>query len=61
MDFRITNEGSVIVFTPLTGAAKAFLDRCDTEGWQWMGPSLVVDHRPAADLLEWIKAEGLNW
>jgi hypothetical protein len=61
MDFKITNEGTVIVFTPLTAAAKDFLSRCDTESWQWMGPSLVVDHRPASDLLEFIRAEGLNW
>jgi hypothetical protein len=60
MDFNIRNEGSVIVFTPLTKAADAFLERCDITDWQWMGPSLVVDHRPAVALVEAMQAEGLE-
>jgi hypothetical protein len=59
-DFKVHNEGSVIVFTPLTEAAEAFLERCDTESWQWMGPSLVVDHRPAVALVEAMQEEGLE-
>jgi hypothetical protein len=60
-DFKIENQGTIIVFTPLTKAAEAFLERCDTAPWQWMGPSLVVDHRPAGMLLYHIKDEGLSW
>lgn len=59
-DFKVTNEGTVVVFTPLTEAAEAFLERCDSEPWQYLGPSLVVDHRPARDLLDAIRSEGLE-
>ena len=59
-DFRIRDEGTVVIFTPLTKDAEAFLERCDSEPWQWVGPSLVVDHRPAMDLIEAIRMEGLE-
>jgi hypothetical protein len=59
-DIQVRNEGTVMVFTPLSEAGKAFLGALETEDWQWMGPSLVVDHRPAYDLLEAMKSEGLE-
>lgn len=59
-DFKINDQGTVVVFTPLTEAAKTFLERCDSEPWQYLGPSLVVDHRPARDLIGYIQQEGLT-
>ena len=59
-DIQVRNEGTVMVFTPLSEAGKAFISALETEDWQWMGPSLVVDHRPAYDLLEAMKSEGLE-
>ena len=59
-DFKIKDEGTVVIFTPLTLAAEAFLERCDAERWQFMGVSLVVDHRPAQNLIEIIRSEGLE-
>jgi len=60
-DFTIRDEGTVIVFTPNTETAQTWLNSfCVIEDWQWMGPSFVVDHRPARDLLEAILEEGLT-
>jgi hypothetical protein len=59
-DFRISDEGTVVVFTPLSQAAQDFLDCCQTESWQWLGPSLVVDHRPAHGLLTEIINQGME-
>jgi len=51
-DFRIRNEGTVVMFTPLTESARNFLrDNVESESWQWMGESLCVDHRMAHELL----------
>lgn len=51
-DFLIRNEGTVVMFTPISDAAKTFLrEQVQSESWQWMGESLCVDHRPAYDLL----------
>lgn len=51
-DFLIRDEGTVVMFTPVSEAAKNFLrDNVQSEPWQWMGESLCVDHRPARELL----------
>lgn len=57
-DFRIRNEGTVVMFTPMTEAARQFLrDKVQSESWQWMGDSLCVDHRVAWDLLHVLKTD----
>ncbi len=61
MDVRIVNDGSVIGFTPLTPAAQEFFDeRIETESWQWMGPTLWVDHRTVEALVDGMLSEGLE-
>jgi hypothetical protein len=59
-DIQVRNEGTVMVFTPISETGTQFLNALETEDWQWIGPSLVVDHRPAYDLLEGMKMEGLE-
>jgi hypothetical protein len=59
-DFRISDQGTIVMFTPLTEAGKDFLARCDSEPWQWLGPSLCVDRRPAIELANYAKMEGLT-
>jgi hypothetical protein len=55
-DILIRDFGSIWSFTPQTEAATNFMDELGTEGWQWLGGSLHVDHRPAHDLLAHIEA-----
>jgi hypothetical protein len=60
-DFQVENHGSVWMFTPLTLAAKKFLDEnVASEGWMWMGNSLCVDHRPALDFVSYLEEEGFT-
>lgn len=55
----VTSHGSVVTFTPLTEEAKAWFDEnVQSEGWQWIGASLGVDHRMANLLAEGLVAEG---
>ena len=61
MDIIITDRGWLVGFTPLsTPAQEWFADNVGSEPWQWMGPTLWVDHRPAQQLLDGIQAEGFD-
>ncbi len=60
MDVRIVDDGSVIGLTPLTPAAQEFFDTIETESWQWMGPTLWVDHRTVEALVVGMLSEGLE-
>lgn len=54
-DILVANGGSVWSFRGLTEAGKAYLrDDLETEGWQWLGERLVLDHRAAFDLVHHI-------
>jgi hypothetical protein len=44
-----------------TGAARSWADEyLDTEGWQWMGNTLWVDHRVAPNLVRLAGHHGLS-
>ena len=49
-DFIIYNEGSILLFRPLTDAAREWLEEHVQEDAQWFGGALVVEHRFAGDL-----------
>ena len=52
-DFVMDNYGSIIGITPVTPAARDWLDEnCASEPWQWMGETLNVDCRCAESLLD---------
>lgn len=54
-DIVIRDFGSVWAFTGQTDAGRAFLrDEVQSEGWQWHGSNLMVDHRPAHGLYDHI-------
>jgi hypothetical protein len=54
--FKIMNEGSIVLFEPLTDAARGWwTDNVDPEAQTW-GRSYVVEHRYAGDIMEGIKA-----
>jgi len=59
-DVLIANDFSVFVFTPLTPAAKQWVaENVQSESWQWLGASLVVETRYAWGLAEGMLADGL--
>lgn len=59
-DVWVRNEGTVVQFLPLSDAAREWIDQnVQSEDWQWMGRSLVVDHRYAGNLIEGMQGAGL--
>lgn len=49
--FKLRNEGTVVVFTPMTDEAMELVHNIlSIESWQWFGRSFVVDHRYAEDV-----------
>jgi hypothetical protein len=59
---RISDEGSVVLFTPDNTQEKQWLDENTTyEPYQWLGPSLVVEHRFAVDIVEGVKEAGFKF
>lgn len=51
-DIVVRDYGTMWSFTGQTEAGRGYLaDDLQTEGWQWHGTVLMVDHRPARDLL----------
>jgi len=59
-DVLIANDFSVFVFTPMTARAKQWFEtNIESEPWQWMGASLVVDRRFAWGLGQGLKDAGL--
>jgi hypothetical protein len=51
VDVLVSNQGTIFTFTPLTSAAREWIEEnVASEGWQWLGGSLCVEHRYASDL-----------
>jgi hypothetical protein len=56
----IIDQGTLVGFNPRTEEAKQwFADNVTSEGWQWMGSTLWVDHRMAGPLIDGLAREGL--
>jgi len=54
--FEIRNEGSIVLFEPLTDEARGWwTDNVDPEA-QTFGNAYAVEHRYAPDIIEGIKA-----
>lgn len=61
VDVTVNDAGSIVQFTPISNAAKAwFNDNVQSESWQWLGNALGVDHRYAEDLIGGLIAEGFE-
>lgn len=57
-DFLFIDHGSIVGFTPLSDEAREWMDdNVQSEGWQWMGRTLMVDARMGMPLLEAIEDE----
>ena len=59
-DFIIQNEGSILLFRPLTDAAREWIEEHLQEDATWFGEALVVQHRYASDLAMGMLAAGLT-
>jgi hypothetical protein len=60
-DFAVSDQGTVVLFNPLTVEARAWLDNMVSfEPWQMFGRALAVDHRYAQDLYDGIINDGMT-
>ena len=57
-DVLIANEGTLFLFSPLSRAAKAWIDEHVQEDAQWFGSCLVVEHRYALGLAHGLQDAG---
>jgi hypothetical protein len=60
-DILAENHGSVFTLTPMTEAARDWIDEnCHIESWQYMGASFAVDRRVAFDIVQRALNDGLT-
>jgi len=57
-DIRVRNEGTIVLFTPITLRAKQWIPANVQPDAQWFGASLAVQHRCAADLSAAMREDG---
>lgn len=60
-DIAIAAHGSVVLVTPLTDTARAWIDDyVDVPSWAWLGPSFACEPRLVADLTEALQDAGFE-
>ena len=60
LDVKVENQTSFWLFTPMTAAARAWVDKyANLEPWQWMGASFAVEARFVKTLVEAMRADEL--
>ncbi len=60
MDFQVENHGSIFLLRPLSSAELWVLENIGADdGYQPYFPTLVVEHRYIADIVEGIRNDGL--
>lgn len=60
-DVEVRDEGTLVVFTPRSAEGRAWLEaNVASEPWQWLGPSLCVEHRCAEPLSNLLIEAGLT-
>lgn len=62
MDFKVRDEGSLVLLTPETDEAKVWADEHigQDNGYQPYWPTVVIEHRYADAILEGIELDGLT-
>jgi hypothetical protein len=59
-DFEVIDDGSVVGIKPLTAIATNWMaDNVESEGWQWLGNTLYVDHGMAENIIGGMCDDGL--
>jgi hypothetical protein len=60
-DFHVVNGGSIFLLHPITREARDWADKnIHAEPWQHFGNAIAVEHRFILDIIEGIKADGLE-
>lgn len=60
-DFEVYHAGSIVQIKPISQAATDWLDEnVESEGWQWLGRSLSIEHRLAEPVIEGMLDAGLE-
>jgi hypothetical protein len=60
-DVRIESDSSMVVITPVSHLGRQWLsENAQYESWQWLGRSLAIDKRFAADIVEGMIGDGLD-
>jgi hypothetical protein len=61
VDVLVRDEGSVVIVSPQTEAAKAWVEEnVETSGWQWIGGVFAVEPRMLDNLLFGMEEAGLE-
>lgn len=61
-DFTITNHGNIYLLTPRKPRATGWInEHLQLEGWQWFGPSAVIDQHYIGTIIDAIRNDGLSW
>lgn len=60
-DFAVANHGSIVLLTPITPAALAWVEKCigADNGYQPYYPTVVLEPRYMEDVLVGIRKQGL--
>lgn len=62
-DFRIQDEGTIVVLHPLNDCAREWIGDhlyAGDDGPQWWGGGVVIEHRYAGDIITGIAQDGLT-
>lgn len=59
-DFEIQDEGSIVLFRPLSEAAKEWVRECLPDDAQWFGDAVAVEHRYASNIIVGITSDGME-
>lgn len=59
-DVFVRNEGSIFLVTPISEAAREWMKEHIPDDAQYMGRSLVVEHRYVEDIINGMKGDGLR-
>jgi hypothetical protein len=59
MDVEISNQGTIVLMTPLTGEAAAWLGEHLPSDATFLDASVVVEHRFADDIIADMRRDGL--
>jgi hypothetical protein len=63
LDFIVEDHGSIILLRPITHVAREWVEECigEDNGYQGLWPTVTLEGRYLAPILEGISQAGLMW